>query len=390
MSQFLLGVKDLVRKIPCLEGMRKYRHTKKFRSMMVSEVLAQKGMQNTELQGEIAQEALTRYTEHFPKRAKKLLASINDILVAQNIGDKEAKQLWDDMLFTFFAKGFSPAEYILYGFWNMPWSNRLAFMSELESILYGFSMNSMEGIILFSNKFESYKRLKPYYKRDAMFLSTPNDQEAFEDFVAKHTMFVKKVYDESCGRGVEFVDLSKNEKPIIDLLQELLESGPVVLEEVVQQTPDIARINPSSVNTVRVMTVRTKEGVVLPYGFFKAGRSGSFVDNGGSGGLFCGIDIETGVVTTDGVDEVGFRYSKHPDSQVEIIGFQLPEWHQARTLCIEMAEGIPEARWIGWDIAHTAQGWVVIEGNSLSEVIGPQSTSKSGVRKLLDELKNNS
>ena len=32
----------------------------------------------------------------------------------------------------------------------------------------------------------------------------------------------------------------------------------------------------------------------------------------------------------------------------------------------------PSVKFVGWDFAHTDQGWAIIEGNGMSQLIGPQ------------------
>ena len=153
-----------------------------------------------------------------------------------------------------------------------------------------------------------------------------------------------------------------------------------------RQSAKTAVFNDSSVNTVRCITLKTKNDMLVPYCFMRTGRSGAFVDNGGAGGLFVGIDPETGVLGTDGVDERGVRYNAHPDSGLRFQGYQLPDWSKMISTCKEMAMQIPTVRMIGWDMAYTDKGWIVIEGNGLTEVIGPQCTWLRGIRKDIEDF----
>lgn len=51
-----------------------------------------------------------------------------------------------------------------------------------------------------------------------------------------------------------------------------------------------------------------------------------------------------------------------------------------------MASELKTIQWVGWDMAYTSTGWVVIEGNGATEIIGPQSTSGKGVREKMEQL----
>ena len=169
-----------------------------------------------------------------------------------------------------------------------------------------------------------------------------------------------------------------------ELFREYLTEKDVFLEELILQSNKLNSINESTVNTVRCQTIKTDEGVRIPWCFAKLGRAGFFIDNGGAGGLLASIDVKTGIIESDAVDELGQRYSVHPDSGITIRGFKYPDWDQLISICTEMALQVKSAKWIGWDMAHTESGWVVVEGNSVTEVIGPQSTQKRGIKQLLD------
>ena len=41
---------------------------------------------------------------------------------------------------------------------------------------------------------------------------------------------------------------------------------------------------------------------------------------------------------------------------------------------------MPSVKYIGWDFAHTDDGWVIIEGNGRSQMIGPQTVFKRGIK----------
>ena len=73
----------------------------------------------------------------------------------------------------------------------------------------------------------------------------------------------------------------------------------------------------------------------------------------------------------------GYAY-RDPDTGKKIIGFQLPEWPQLIDTAKELARMLPEHPFIGWDFAHTDEGWVLIEGNRKSQFVGPQISEDKG------------
>ena len=188
------------------------------------------------------------------------------------------------------------------------------------------------------------------------------------------------------GRSIELIDSENCGKSIRELFDEFIAGGKFIVEEKVQQSSIMSVFNESSVNTIRCITFNTKNGIIVPYCFMKSGRKGSFVDNGGAGGILVGIDKNTGVLNTNGFDEFNERYECHPDSKVPFYGFQLPDFEKAIEISKKMSAMIPSVKFIGWDLAHTDKGWVVIEGNGMSQLIGPQIVWEYGVKEEVEKI----
>ena len=290
----------------------------------------------------------------------------------------------EDILWQSIGYGFSVGEYLCYGFADKSPAERRAFLSERESVLLSYQLNDLDAMRLFADKARTYERFGRYYGRELLAVGA-EDFDAFARFTAAHPRFVVKPRYGSCGRGVAFVKLPADGKTEA-AFRRLTADGPVVLEEPIFQSEAMARLNPSSVNTVRVITFFSKGNAAVICAFLKIGRAGSFIDNGAAGGVMAGIDPATGVTDTCGVDENGVRYETHPDSGVALKGFSLPDWRGLRDLCASLAAQIPEVRMIGWDAAHTPEGWVIVEGNAQSELIGVQGTRRRGLREELTRL----
>ena len=302
-------------------------------------------------------------------------------------GEDNIETLRVDMLFYYFAYGFSPSEFLAYGLKNKTSEERKKYISDRESVRYAYRLNDIDAVRLFMDKNETYNRLKAYYHRDAISVVSPNDYEKFKHFVTGTPVFVKKSALESCGKGIDLVDTTKisTEDQIKKLFDSYVEEGNVILEEKIVQSSHMARINTSTVNTVRCFTLLVGNEVIVPWCWGKLGRKGSFVDNAKTGGLMSGIDVATGRFIPNGCcDEFGQRYDIHPDNGLVLSEFVYPEWGKMLELCKEAAKQVPKAKWIGWDTAHTENGWVIVEGNSVTEVIGPQSTWQKGIKETFD------
>ena len=372
---------DVVRRAPFMQSYRQKRQVNRTKSCMLSE----KDIISAEKDYESKKNILLNYKNRFPEKSEMLVKDINAVLDAQHYTSEEKKEIAEDMFFYYFAYGFSPYEYMGYEFPTKSKEERLEFESERGSICYGYSMNNIDTVRLLSNKNATYNLLKKYFRRETISIKTNEDKDKFMSFIERHSVFVRKLVDESCGRSVEKVDINKIECTTEQLFELYISQGENIIEQLVVQNEIMSKINASSVNTIRCITVRTKNGLETPFCFLKAGRAGAFVDNGGAGGILVGIDEKTGVLNTDGYDELNRRYEYHPDSQIKFIGYELPKWEEMIDMCKEMANLIPDARFIGWDTAYTDDGWVVIEGNAISEVIGPQITSKKGIKLSLEK-----
>lgn len=317
-----------------------------------------------------------------PEKATDLGQRINLCISKAGLPNSEQSKL--DMKYWFYAFGYTPNEYITYGFHSKSFDERRRFISDRESVCLGHHLNDIFELRLFMDKSQTYDRFRKYYKRDCITVEKDSDYSCFCDFVSANPVFVRKDVRESCGRSIELVDMNQTGMTCEAIFKELRKTPKNILEERIEQANTFALLNPSSVNTVRCFTLKTRYGVEIPWCFMKIGRNGSFVDNGGAGGLLVGIDPKRGIFNTAGRDEYGFCFEKHPDTGVVFQGFKLPEWEKMINICKEMAELEPSVPWIGWDMTYTDQGWIVVEGNSLSEVIGPQSTNQKGIRDAFD------
>ena len=146
-----------------------------------------------------------------------------------------------------------------------------------------------------------------------------------------------------------------------------LRSGFYVFQETIVQHPEIGRIYPHSINTLRISTYRDDEGILhtLPI-VMRFGVGGSVVDNKSSGGLYVVVDqaqaclgsIARTELTTGSTD-----FSKHPDTGIIFANYKIPYFSEARTFCEQLASLLPN-RFTGWDIAITADGPMLVEANA--------------------------
>ena len=190
---------------------------------------------------------------------------------------------------------------------------------------------------------------------------------------------IYKPLNKNKGIGIRLFDSSE------EALRFLQESEGGIVEQVIIQKEEMASFNPSSVNTIRIHSINYGDSIDVKWPCLRMGRKGSVVDNAGAGGIFAAIDVETGV-TVAACDESRNTYVVHPDSQKKLIGFQVPQWNEACELTKRLAHLLPQTAIVGWDLALTENGWVLVEGNGFPLIIYQIATGK-GLRAEFDEIR---
>ena len=76
-------------------------------------------------------------------------------------------------------------------------------------------------------------------------------------------------------------------------------------------------------------------------------------------------------------------YKTHPDTGVELEGFEVPCWQEAIEFVGKLAQVVPSNRYTGWDLALTKSGWVLIEANSRGQW-GGQFVLQQGFRREIE------
>ncbi len=202
-----------------------------------------------------------------------------------------------------------------------------------------------------------------------------SDEKMTEDqlraFLSGRDSFLYKPLEGSSGVGIEKFTRGDWENDFGGFYRKIRGMGDAILEEIIVQHPEMARMCPTSVNTVRVATMLgdKQEGIV--YAFLRIGN-GRVMDNVDQGGMAARVDLETGTLKTVAADKAGNVYERHPMTGTEIIGFAIPCWDEVKAMCEKAMRKVPQMRYVAWDVAVTADGPRFIEGNSFPSHAVPQ------------------
>lgn len=306
----------------------------------------------------------------------------------ENYTSSYAGYSWWEYFACYMIYGVLPEEYICYDYRNLDDKGKREFVTDLSREEIYKKCNNPNFVHIFENKYETYCLLKSYYQRDALLLNGTVSNDELLDFIVKHKKIVCKPINLYLGKGIEilntedFKDIKDEQSYLLSLVQQNKE---YILEDLIVQSADLGIFHPQSVNTIRIPTFRTKDGIVICQPFFKSGQGDNIVDNGGHGGILTAVDAETGVLISRGVDEKGTVFLKHPDSGIVFFGYQLPDWQQVIQIVTECMQFVPEVKYVGWDLAHTEQGWIIVEGNFRGQFVG-QIPLKSGCAREIEAI----
>lgn len=156
----------------------------------------------------------------------------------------------------------------------------------------------------------------------------------------------------------------------------------VIIQPRVTVHPELADLALAALPTVRIVTFCNEQGSpeVVSATFRCPTDPAAAIDNMKAGGLISSVDLDGGFLGVACLGYGGGDYECHPVTGSRIAGRTLPEWLAARALVERAhAQAFADYLLIGWDVALTAQGPVLIEGNGKPGVLMPQRAARRGL-----------
>ncbi|MHB2015795.1 MAG: sugar-transfer associated ATP-grasp domain-containing protein [Candidatus Xenobia bacterium] len=165
-----------------------------------------------------------------------------------------------------------------------------------------------------------------------------------------------------------------------------------LIEERIHMHPVLEDILGSTLCCARVVTTVSLEGEASILGaVFKLQPRSVGVDHLAYGAIGAWIDLETGRLGPGRTRLNRAWVSCLPGTGLCFTGFQLPCWQQVKELALRAAAAQPQAHSIGWDIAISPQGPVLIEGNpnwsaELIQMAAPYGLMQGQFRRMCQTL----
>jgi len=316
-------------------------------------------------------------------RTKNTAKKFKECYLAMSVFDHS-----DSELLSFFVKhfycfrlyGFSCENFFSYELNNKTLAEADQFINRSYRKSVVRICNQSDYVKYFSNKINFNTVFKEYVKRDWLDASTCSLDE-LKRFVEQHPTFIVKPINSTRGMGVRIVGENESSERLFNKYRK----AKLIIEEIVENHDSIKDFNRTTLNTVRTNTLITASGksVVIAAGI-RFGREKAVVDNHAAGGLIAVVDIDTGLIISDGMDKQHTLYDRHPDSQKPIKGFQIPCWEEVIRVSLEAAELVPQIRLVGWDIAIKPDNAIeLIEGNTSPDLSMLQEANQIGLKPLL-------
>lgn len=165
-------------------------------------------------------------------------------------------------------------------------------------------------------------------------------------------------------------------------LQAASRTAPVIVQPRLRNHPELADLADQSLVTVRVLTCLDSESrPVVTHAFLRIlsklepkwrreDEYGVPID------LFSG---RLGAMCSDRLTSSARRFSHHPVTGRAVEGRVLESWPSIRALAQDAHRAFPHRIIVGWDIAMTDEGPVLLEGNINLDIMFPQRVHRQGI-----------
>lgn len=142
-----------------------------------------------------------------------------------------------------------------------------------------------------------------------------------------------------------------------------------IVQERLEQHPDMGKLNPTSLNTIRVMSYRRGDEIIILYAVIRIGRNGQVIDNETAGGIKADIDLSTGKIKGVAFGNAKEKLMPKTDVGTVLDGFQIPCFNEIIDMVKAMHYQLPYFNMVGWDMSIDKDGKpALVEWNRAAEL----------------------
>src|SRR5437868_6316676 len=148
---------------------------------------------------------------------------------------------------------------------------------------------------------------------------------------------------------------------------------PLLIQTRLRNHPGLAPLNNDALSTVRVLTCLNEAGEpeLVGAALRMAIGGNHVVDNLHAGGIAAAVDLDSGRLgpaSNLGADSSLGWIRRHPNSEAPVTGVVLPMWDEVRMLAVRAHKAFDDRVLVGWDIAITPDGPMVVEANGTPDL----------------------
>lgn len=307
---------------------------------------------------------------HYLKRIYKAVTELS-----RSTGYNRFYHLFD-YLYAFVRHGAHIDQYIAGGFWRYSNPQRSKCLTHYRRLALEKKYNSPADVHYFKNKPEFNRFFSEFVHRGWLWVKESSFED-FQQFLARYQTVIVKPMDGKQGDGIRKLDYVDDDVELRRLYDSLVKEN-VLVEELIVQHEDMVFGN-KSVNTIRVLTACRPDGKArIMKAFLRAGVGDTLVDNTATGGYYYEVDLNTGVVSSEGISKDGDRVIIHPQTDIVMLGFKVPLWDEVVKMCVAAAQRLPRMALVGWDVAISQDHVQLIEGNNSADYIGYEFVGSYG------------
>jgi hypothetical protein len=198
----------------------------------------------------------------------------------------------------------------------------------------------------------------------------PISREKCADIVKKlkGEFIIKPAVGESSGHGVRLLKMQQGiDKESNQNAEEIIRDyrRDFIVQEKIKQHTEYARLNPSSVNTIRVFTYRKGTAIKAAPPIMRIGRDGNYLDNAHAGGIYIAVR-EDSSMGEYALDCDGKKYEKHPDTGIVFSKFQIPYVKEVVETAKKCHVCLPEITFANWDFSVAEDNKIILIEVNLS------------------------
>ena len=282
-----------------------------------------------------------------------------DLVELSKHNGKSANLMFLDTAFSVIIFKSGLQDYLNYKFYEKSFKERKEYATiGYQDRLYKLAA-SPKYADFFSNKVNFHKNFKEFVKRE--YACYEDGFDKVNKFIKDRDYLIRKPISGLGGHDVEMIPTY--EIPDVKEFYNKLKEDDCYIEDLVIQNKEWNKLNPDSLNTIRAVTKCINGNSELIFAVARIGSGESIVDNFHRGGVGIKVNIEKGCLEGLTINKANVESETTTKTNVKVDGFIIPYWNEVVEMVNEAAKVNDKVNIVGWDVAITENGPLIIEGN---------------------------